>query len=1288
MDSEIKKRGNFLFNDICSKKKKFKNFFSVDFFEKNIFCEVCGRTNLDVMCFCGNCDISLDTHSNCNKTDEKHTHVIKQDNLKEQAVALFQKFLSSLIFSEKNNNSESYLFDKLGVTSDFVKFFHDFFETEILKKANSISMKIQKSLEYDKKYFKLTTNSIVTHSSDFALDVKFRYGFKISNPFNFYEKYLNMELNNVYSRVVYRKNTEFFIRTSDNNTTLNNLTIDEIQDGDYFAIHKTLQNYNIIIIFDMLNYRCYISETLNEIKNIITELDLLFNIKLHDPVFHNFTGVLSTKTKAHLSKSFFIIFIKHPIFAEYWNVKDADTGVNNYNFVYSENPEQQRSDIDEYIKVSIDFVEKYDVLENIWDIKFEGNYIKHFIPFIAMMISLIKKMDNLMFSVQFKSYIAEEEKFMKQIVNGNITNVDKYSIIVSSGKTSRKQTYLESIKCYMGEQYESLGNYTKHVTSNYRSVTTQKPIKTNLNNDHVQDMLTIYRWIMFYDSLSINHIFQSKIKVIDTPMLLYTVKNNELSLNNTIVDLLNIVEKNLPHKKQLITNISLIPQTFTIISSDTKKKILSTDDVKGNDGKKFIDVWFLEYPHGGNEQGLILSKGIPKREGIKPHTTNTGQYNSEHNDLLSAFTNSELSKISFFTLDNILSFFPKTNERYNYIRTSSLYEFVLEYYFAKKDRYDELSKNRESLSKKETEELENLDDTYNIIINEISTMLSQHLWDIPEGDERLKYLDSIDIEIQQDLFQHIFNVKILFFVYDDKQKKYVFTYPRHKAWYAINTTYNDVMFILRSKSGKLEVPLFFKDESENQQYREITYRLPNKGLIKKFSTEVSVSTNKTVETVTYNTIKNYWHDTVVMGQFINTDGKCFGFRLHDGKIIIDVHIEPQCPMFHVGNENGDNGMYISLNDSISEFESENNVQMYRNLSNLYTTDETIFKIIPKVKKSKKYNIMEIYEKNRFEKQKHSVFFKVILTVWVYWISEDEDFISLKGNTIFDKDNQTFSNVQESYYDTMEKLLVKSKDFFNTILHESDVLSDYESLTNNNIFKLISMPLFVDLDDLSDFLEKNYSSIYKPIENSNNMSEYKFLIKNKKEEYVQYFIDEIKIMLKAPPEFFKSFVTSDFEIDLIKQPSNQIVGFSNLQRKLEKKTNRESLDNDRESMQFLQTSRHVGYASENTFYSTSIINVNILKEHEIVITSYNDSNYIIRTTANGNIETARYICSLWKKERKIASFIETSTEIIDYTLMEIVNDKIELANRSITDSGYFILGYEDDRIPRYAAMLPI
>jgi hypothetical protein len=144
----------------------------------------------------------------------------------------------------------------------------------------------------------------------------------------------------------------------------------------------------------------------------------------------------------------------------------------------------------------------------------------------------------------------------------------------------------------------------------------------------------------------------------------------------------------------------------------------------------------------------------------------------------------------------------------------------------------------------------------------ILVLLSQHLWD-HSSSERMKLLDTINVELQQDLLEHVFNCRILYFIFDHKESEYVFQVPRSNGWYAINQAYDKVMFVFKSKNDRLYTPIF--DLSGNE-----AYCIPLTTKIRNAYSEVSIIEPNTTseETIPSNP----------EGQLINSYGKSVGFK--------------------------------------------------------------------------------------------------------------------------------------------------------------------------------------------------------------------------------------------------------------------------------------------------------------------------------------------------------------------------------------------------------------------------
>ena len=152
--------------------------------------------------------------------------------------------------------------------------------------------------------------------------------------------------------------------------------------------------------------------------------------------------------------------------------------------------------------------------------------------------------------------------------------------------------------------------------------------------------------------------------------------------------------------------------------------------------------------------------------------------------------------------------------------------------------------------------------------NNISTLLSQHLWDYTI-QERIDTLEEINVELHQDLLQYLFNARIFYYTFDQRENDYKFKEPRFNGWYSINTTYERVMFIFKARNENLYTCFFNIDTNDNGTVGYNTYSLPLNDKIRNSYHEAHAVAPLTINL----------NNPSICGQLIDSYGKSVGLKL-------------------------------------------------------------------------------------------------------------------------------------------------------------------------------------------------------------------------------------------------------------------------------------------------------------------------------------------------------------------------------------------------------------------------
>jgi hypothetical protein len=301
----------------------------------------------------------------------------------------------------------------------------------------------------------------------------------------------------------------------------------------------------------------------------------------------------------------------------------------------------------------------------------------------------------------------------------------------------------------------------------------------------------------------------------------------------------------------------------------------------------------------------------------------------------------------------------------------------------------------------------------------IGTLLSQHLWDYPLN-ERVKFLNEINVELQQDLLQYLFNARILYFVFDQRDNAYKFREPRFNGWYAINNDYKRVMFVFKAKNENFYTCLFPITPDRTGNARCQTYSIPITQKIKEAHMEVSFQPKVDERVVPYSL-----NDATISGQLIDSYGKSVGIRIGTEihrYIARSPFILPEQAYEIIGDQHTKMALYsaktVAVNNRFTMIREEH-------ASNNSGRSELVLR--------------EDYD--RQTKQNLSVVIKCVVK-----------FILASGINLND-------NTQ------LETLLNR------IIVERNDILPHY---VNDRIYKLVKVPS----NDITTFLNENYPSVFR------------------------------------------------------------------------------------------------------------------------------------------------------------------------------------------------------------------
>jgi hypothetical protein len=743
-------------------------------------CKTCGLPWIDIMCKCGKCE--FEKTSGCERSSDDHRHSIDDSMVAQQTARFVQVLLDISGIKLETVDKE---------TLDFLRYFSS---VQILKENEAIS-NIAQPTPSGCAYYSTCTSLIKQFNSDFWLrSLKFHYVFEAKSEIHgFLNNYLRVSSepkrtpsnDNRVIGMTYKHGDCF--RSKGETDETKHVLMNRANCSDYFAVYLR----NNVVLFDIAEDKAHVICEVKEVDDIVILMEEI-NITLSNPVPRTFEGTFEVKTDVLLFKQFLSYYLQIPVFAQRWTMKSPEKSVNDYIFrLTSEDDTSSDTDtkVYEYVKMSIEPLRKVDMIQNIFTVSFVGNDKTLLIPFIASFVALIMKLENIRFYIG-RELIEFERLFVRKIQEGRF-DIDRQTESFCSFRICKKKAFIAAFVSHAGNE---LSQFFKRFPINYRPLAIHYPIVRRLDGSWTLDVPAIIAYAIFLDSICINQIFTSaKLFRSGQPIVpLYTV---DLSIADfALVRPVGVRRKN----KNIFVFINRENKNFNIHIEEEHLKGIKRSQVlllNHTEGK----IALLDYPLESQLKGL---EPDGRRKVNKTHTEKFAPIDSFVNNILlqyglehdaTATTNGGQTKT---TCPKLIIFSIKL------LQHESEQELGLKDY-----------------AKSVLGSYEN-----------IATLLSQHLWD-HSVEERMAMLEprsnandeELDPELQQDLLQYLFGARIIYFVFDQKENEYKFREPRHNGWYAINYSYERVMFVFKAKNENFYTCVF-----ENVDYTSYSIPLTDK----------------------------------------------------------------------------------------------------------------------------------------------------------------------------------------------------------------------------------------------------------------------------------------------------------------------------------------------------------------------------------------------------------------------------------------------------------------------------
>jgi len=920
----------------------------------------------------------------------------------------------------------------------YITFLKYFSSIQILKENEAITA-APPPPQMNDNYFTFCSLLIKQYNNDFHLrHLRFHYVFDaMSECYGFLNNYLNTPVNECIVGLTYREGKCF--RSKGSVEKDKHLIFSKADYTDYFAIAITDNrgNENVVLI-DIFNKKAHVLCQRDEMPFIIRIMSNA-KIQLSNPTFITFEGEMHIKTNILLFRYYMAYYLQIPALSKIWTMMNPEKSINSYIFRLATVSEVTQDNtptgkIYEYVKMTIEPRKKVDMINNIFCISFNGNDKTLLLPFIASLTALMMRLENIKF-IMSREMLAIENEFTRRIQRGDF-DIDRQTLASCATRVCKKRSFIDAFNSLT--RREGVENEFLGCSINYRPLAVHYPMLRMLDGTTMIDTDSILSDAIFLDSIGINPIFAKNAKHIKQREHIYT-KNYQL---NDFT----------PKHKGVIVNIQ--GNDFSVYLQIER----STSLLQNVHLLNFRNhVCLLDYPLEGNLKGLD-KKGQRK-------------VNKTHSD--------KLAPLDSFIHEILLRYGLQTDENNHCSKLIIFSEELLQY--SCRDKKTLLEYARFVLGNDEN----------------IGTLLSQHLWDY-SLNERVKFINEINVELQQDLLQYLFNARILYFVFDQRDNVYKFREPRFNGWYAINNEYKRVMFVFKAKNENFYTCLFsippdaaavaaanrrtHKDkekEKEKEKERCQTYSIPITAKIKEAHMEVSFQPDVTDRR--NNLLPYSLDDDRINGQLIDSYGKSVGVRIGNQihrYIARAPFIMPEQRYAIVGDQHTKMALYtatwFSVNNRFTAIKEEHRAE-----------EQT-----------------ELIQREDYVRQTRQHFSVLIKCIIKYILSTNVDLLS----------NKELENL-------LHAIIVERQD-------------DIPLYTDDKIYKLVKMPF----NGIEQFLNENYPSVFR-----NGV----FRVKGSM-NWKRFIFTEIRLIRIAPPSFETEFLESDLDILLVKQEKDEILSMNYLE----------------------------------------------------------------------------------------------------------------------------------------------
>ncbi len=866
------------------------------------------------------------------------------------------------------------------------------------------------------------------------------------------------------------------------------------------------------------------------------------------------------------------------------------------------------------------------IVSNVWSIAFIGNSHRQVLPFLAMTIAFLQMLENVIYDKRFELYHAHETEYLKRLPNTPYAHDSALSLI-SQYAASKHDIYSMLLReTGLSQKQMSLyGDRTRPFpvkVDNYKMLVTEDDKVTELAKKEYNHEITkqIDKWVDFYASVlaHVNHAIDPKSNPGFDP------KNPQTDRGPN-----QRVRVEYKQLRDLIMVGMSMPRPLVNVNPEYDERDVLDIVYEGHPVGMYLNGYiFFAYPEKGGVYWIEWKDTSLIGETISPTPVRSSHYlNLSTVDGPTPTRAGQRAGVEGKT---------QVSSQRNRNPTSAITEIVglftnvipehITFFLPQGDDQKSFSQHVRESYRPEV----------------YRTLLTQHLWD-HTAEEIDETLSKMNVFLHQDMLQNMMNALIFCFVHSNEG--YVYQAPRHNQWYAMDTNYENAMFLFKTKDNYRVV--LFKGSTWTTR---IDDRMRN--FIK-----TSLLGRHEIPSISYDDLGTLLggdrgtERLKLDGQLFDTNGKCVGIRVVRPKqrgvegsqeLIMDLRISPQAPIMLSHRE------YIKSMAALQVVYSKDvrtNVdkKFGRFTDNLIDDDENDddspriklakrFKLIPQSHASLvpqvgvRFPVTSIYEESRQWKQRVYIFCRMVITHWLLF-----------------REDVRHGEIDEEW----KSLTIR--EYVDAYIRPSE-----EDRPSRGMIENVVMPeIHTNFFEFCAYLERVYANVFY----TDATDVQAFHVDPSELERIRNYIErELDLIQTYPPSFVTQFMNMRMETRLLPtytgsspQTSDQM-----MERASSADTGVVELIGDRRISEDTRIT-HVKATLESNNYYVRVNRFSPLMDPlyytktlgkivkaKLIMTEYCGKLYLLRLTRVIHFEVACFICEQWKKHRRIMSYEETRT----------------------------------------------